>query len=321
MTELSKKILADYQVRKTKRQKETFRRWLCAELEGLGYTPREETGNLSTNVVVGDPDSAAVIYTAHYDTCPVLPVPNFITPRNLLWYLLYQLLLVAPMFLLAIGGEIALLLAWESVFGVECPMWLAVGVVYLVMGFFVWAIMFGPANKHTANDNTSGVITLLEIAQALPEALRDRVCLVFFDNEEKGLLGSSAFAAAHGDVKKNTLLVNFDCVSDGDYIQFYPSRALKRDYDTVAALEWAFVPGGKKEVEVVTGFGFYPSDQAQFKRGVGVCALKKSRLFGYYMNYIHTKKDIVLEAENIRLLCAGAVRLARKYAAGDLEKS
>ena len=74
-------------------------------------------------------------------------------------------------------------------------------------------------------------------------------------------------------------------------------------------LRASFLPAGDKSVEVVESFGFYPSDQAAFRRGVGVCALKKSRVFGWYMDRIHTKRDTVLEETNIDLLRAGAVRL------------
>jgi len=310
MTTLSRKIMEEYQIRKTKKQKEQFRLWLCAELEKLGYMPRVESGNFSHNIVVGDPETAKVIFTAHYDTPPVLPFPNFITPRNLLWYLLYQVAIISPVFALAIAAEIGTIFLWEAVAGTECPMWAAIGVMYAVLVFEIWWMMAGKANRHTANDNTSGTITLVEIAQALPEELRNRVCLVFFDNEEKGLLGSSSFAGKHKSVKKNTLLVNFDCVSDGDYIQFYPGKAVKKETGTLAALETAFPSTAEKTTEVVTAFGFYPSDQAQFSRGVGVCALKKSRLFGYYMDRIHTKKDTVMMEENVHLLAEGAVRLA-----------
>ena len=67
----------------------------------------------------------------------------------------------------------------------------------------------------------------------------------------------------------------------------------------------------EKTVEVVRGFGFYPSDQAKFRRGVGVCALKKSPVCGYYMDKIHTRRDTVLDEENVALLCSGTVRLLR----------
>lgn len=315
MTPLSQKILTDYQVRKTKKQKQNFRDWLCGELKNLGYESRIESGNFSRNILVGDPEKAKVLFTAHYDTPPILPFPNFITPRNLLWYLLYQILIVLPIFVLAAGAEVVVMLLWEFVIGADCPMWLAIGTMYAVLLFFLWWIYAGPANKHTVNDNTSGTLTLVEIAQALPTELRDKVCFVFFDNEEKGLLGSSAFAGKHKDVKKNALVVNFDCVSDGDYIQFFPTKAVKKEADVLSALESAYLSTTEKATEVVRSFGFYPSDQAQFRRGVGVCALKKKSIIGYYMDRIHTGKDTVLMEENIHLLRDGSVRLAEGLSA------
>ena len=52
--------------------------------------------------------------------------------------------------------------------------------------------------------------------------------------------------------------------------------------------------------------GFFASARDD---GVGVCALKKSKFFGWYMDRIHTKKDTVLDEENIAMLRAGTVRL------------
>lgn len=308
MTPQSQQILKDFQIRKSKRQKETFRAWLCEELEKAGYAPRVEKEKSlveSHNVVVGDPEKAEILFTAHYDTCAVLPFPNFVTPRNMLVYTLYQLLLCLGFFALAFGGELALLMLWN-----DAPMWLCLAVPYGVCIFCVWWMLDGKANKHTANDNTSGVVTLVETALALPEEYRDRVCFVFFDNEEKGLFGSGAFARRHRTVKRDKLLLNFDCVSDGDYIQLYPAKALKKDAAALERLEDAFRGRGEKTAEVVRGFAFYPSDQRAFRLGVGVCALKKQPVIGYYMNRIHTRRDTVLEEENIRLLRDGALRLA-----------
>lgn len=310
MTELSRTILETYQIRKSAKQKAAFREFLCAHLREMGYDVKIE-GKSSKNIVVGDPAQAKVIYTAHYDTCPVLPFPNFITPRSILWYLLYQLLICVPVFALAVGAEVGTMLLWEKVTGEMCPLAVAILAMYAVLLLFIWWLYAGPANQHTVNDNTSGVLTLVEIAQQLPEELRGKVCLVFFDNEEKGLLGSAAFAKKHKAVRKNTLVVNFDCVSDGDSIQLFPAKGLKKREEILSVLENAFLPAGEKTVEVVRSFGFYPSDQAKFKQGVGVCALKKSRIFGWYMDRIHTKKDTILMEENIHLLRQGALRLAQ----------
>lgn len=301
MSVVSHTVMEQYQIRKSRKQKEAFRAWLREMLQKEGYQVSEEKKTFSTNIVVGDPERAKVLFTAHYDTCAVLPVPNFITPRNMVFYLGYQILLSLLILGLGFGAEVALLLLWE-----DCPIWAAMGALYVVIGFLFWWLLDGPANKHTANDNTSGVITLLETALALPADQRDKVCFVFFDNEEKGLFGSSAFAAKHRNAKKNTPMINFDCVSDGDYIHLFPNKREKKDSELWKLLREAFTAGGEKSVTVMQGV--YPSDQRAFARGVGVCALKKNRILGYYMDRIHTNRDTVLDERNIALLRDGILR-------------
>lgn len=306
MTEQSRKILDEMQVRKSKKQKAAFRAWLCGELEQAGYAPCVEEGFAARNVVVGDPDKAQVLLTAHYDTQAVLPVPNLITPRNLFFFVLYQALIVLPLFLVVAAAE-GLIFAFVPK---SAAWWLAPLSCIAICAFFMWWVIDGKANRHTANDNTSGVLTLLETALALPPEHRDRVCFVFFDNEEKGMFGSAAFTKAHRKAKKETLNINFDCVSDGNFIQFFPGRKLKMDEDVLARIEAAFPGNTEKRTEVVRGFGFYPSDNALFQKGVGVCALKRRKIIGYYMDRIHTRRDTVLEEENIELLRRGALALA-----------
>lgn len=305
MTPQSRRIMDQFQIRKSKKQKAAFRNWLCGELGTAGYNPVIEEGFAARNVVVGDPDKADILLTAHYDTQAVLPIPNFITPRNPLFYALYQVLIVLPLFIVVALVE-GILLA----FAPEDVLWWMMPLSSIaICAFFIWWILDGKANRHTANDNTSGVITLVETALALPPEQRDKACFVFFDNEEKGLLGSSAFAKRHKKVKTQSLLLNFDCVSDGDSIQFFPQKKLKRDSAALKRLEKAFLPTTGKDVQVVRGFGFYPSDNANFKRGAGVCALRRKKVIGYYMSRIHTRRDTVLDEKNIALLRDGALHL------------
>ena len=74
MTETTREIFEKYEVRKTKRQKKKFRKYIKALASEQGYMVKEEKGYLGArNVIIGDPDRAKVIYTAHYDTCPKLP--------------------------------------------------------------------------------------------------------------------------------------------------------------------------------------------------------------------------------------------------------
>ena len=312
MTGISREVLEKWEIRKSKKEKKAFRTWLCQQLKDAGYDPHVEgTRGLwpSHNVVVGNPNKARVLLTAHYDTCAVLPFPNFITPRNLFWYLVYQILICVVFFgvvfaVTFLGALGTMLLTENEDLGVAVGSLLGYGTLI----FGMWWMLDGKANRHTANDNTSGVVTLLEIALALPEELRSGVCFVFFDNEERGLLGSNAFVKRHRDSRKKALVINFDCVGDGDSLQFFPAKKVKKT-PTMELLRQSYLAAGEKSVEVVDGFGFYPSDQAAFQQGVGVCALKKSKLFGWYMDRIHTGRDTVLDEGNIDLLRAGTVRL------------
>lgn len=306
MMEQSHKIMEDFQIRKSRKQMEAFRNGLCEELKNAGYTPSVEKKFTAKNVVVGNPDTAKVIFSAHYDTCAVLPIPNFITPRNMFFYICYQMLFLLIFLVVVFIFDFAVFSLTDA--SAEA----GIGLSYILCIFMVWWIIDGPANKHTANDNTSGVITLLETALVMRPEDRKKVCFVFFDNEEKGMFGSAAFTKAHKRAKKEALNINFDCVGDGDYIQFFPGKRLKKDEAALERIETSFEGRGEKQTEVVRSFGFYPSDNASFKRGVGVCALKHKRFIGYYMDRIHTNKDTVFEEENIALLRDGALRLAAR---------
>ena len=165
-------ILSAFPVRKSKQQKQEFRDAVQSYLAQFGYSASVEKGSLGCrNVVIGDPETAQYLITAHYDTCARLPIPNLITPCNFWAFLGYQLVVMLLMLLVpAIPGALAGLLAGSFDVG------------YYVWFLCVWAVialvMIGPANKHNANDNTSGVVTLLEIARSLPESQRGKVCFV-----------------------------------------------------------------------------------------------------------------------------------------------
>jgi Zn-dependent M28 family amino/carboxypeptidase len=178
-------------------------------------------------------------------------------------------------------------------------------VVYLL--FFI-LLLAGPANKHTANDNTSGVITLLEIYQAMDPETRQQVCFVFFDNEEKGLIGSGRFRKQYRKDIKQTLMINFDCVSDGDHFLLGISKKANRKHRV--AIAQAFTPSGQKQVlmENLKKI-YYPSDQSGFPLAIAVAALKYTKPFGYYMDRIHTKRDTVFQQENIAYLTEKTLQL------------
>ena len=310
MTETTKEIFEKYQVRKSHKQKASFIEYVKQIAERYGYDFKVEKGAFGArNIVIGKPDTAKVLYTAHYDTCARLPFPNFITPKNFLVYLLYQFLIVAIFFAITFVLEVFVGLILSFIPTVEDPIYLIIyilpQVICLVM---LYLLLGGPANKNTANDNTSGVTTILDIMENLPQDQKSKVAFVLFDLEEAGLFGSSSFASKHKTIKKNTLVINFDCVSDGQTMLFALKRTTKKYAEL---LEKAFVSTPDIAVEI-TRNAFYPSDNASFKGGIGVAALKKSKLFGtLYMDRIHTNKDVIYREENIRFLTNCAIKLAQ----------
>ena len=294
-------VLTAFPVRKSKQQKQEFRDAAQSYLKQFGYSPTVEKGSFGCrNMVIGDPETAQYLITAHYDTCARLPIPNLITPCNFWAFLGYQLVVMLLMLLVpAIPGALAGLLVGSFDVG------------YYVWFLCVWAmialVMIGPANKHNANDNTSGVVTLLEIARSLPESQRGKVCFVLFDLEEAGLIGSAAYRKAHKKASDSQLVLNLDCVGDGDYIRFFPTKKLKKDRKKLTSLYKACGYLGKKDVLVhEKGFSVCPSDQANFPYGVGICALRKKGKT-LYLSRIHTPKDTILEETNVNILRAALI--------------
>lgn len=297
-------LMEHFPVRKSKKQKTAFLGWVTGVLKGAGYQPRVETEKPfgSRNLILGDPETAKVVFTAHYDTPARLLFPNFIVPESLLATLIAQLPLLAVIFAVIFGIEGLLFRFLPSpLMGMIATYALLLGTLYLIMA--------GPANPSNVNDNTSGTVTVLETALALPAELRGSVAFVLFDHEELGLFGSSGFYKRHKKAMGATLLVNFDCVSDGDHIRFFPGKRLKKQEKLLRALADAYSPVDGKTVAVVKGKASYPSDQKFFPFGVGVAALRRG-FFGLCIGRIHTARDVIFEEKNIELLRDGSLSLA-----------
>ena len=186
--------------------------------------------------------------------------------------------------------------------GFSLPVALAAYVALFVL------MLSGPANKNTANDNTSGVTVLLDLMEVLPEGDRENAAFIFFDLEESGLIGSAAYFAKHRENMQDKLVINFDCVSDGEDILFVLQKGASAYSKTIKT---AYESNESCRVSVESKGVFYPSDQMCFPSGVGVAALKRSKRGVLYMDKIHTKKDVVYREENIEFLVNGSVKLTQ----------
>ena len=309
MTVTTQEIFEKYEVRKTKEQKASFREYLLSYAKGQGYEAHEEQINKNAaNVVVGDPASAEVIYTAHYDTCAVMPFPNLITPKCIPIYLIYQLfvtvaMLIVPILIMAIGST----LVYDKT-GSEALRAIPVVGGYALMWVIIILMINGPANKHTANDNTSGITLLIDLMTDMPAEYRSKAAFIFFDLEERGTVGSKKYAQKHRNIAKTRPVINFDCVSDGKNVLFF---AKKKAAELEEKLNEAFKSNDVYSVEVATKKIIYPSDQRNFDYGVGVSALNKTKRGLLYMNKIHTPRDTVYDEENIEFLKNGAIEFTR----------
>ena len=299
-------ILLKYEIRKSNKEKTDFIKYITERLAQSGYNPEtdiniEEKGKglfKSRNIIVGNPDEAKVLLGGHYDTCAWIPFPNLMAPTNPVIFWGYQILLTIMILVPTslIGFAAGVLTGNNGV------------VAYYSFLFALFALMFqlmvGYRNKHTANDNTSGIITLTHILETLPEEHRNKVCVIYFDNEEKGLLGSAFFYKKHKKEINDKMLINFDCVGDGKNIATMADSRCRKDelYPLfVEALEKNVDGADVNYLRRKMKFMMFPSDQANFRKGIGVCSLKKSPI-GYYVARIHTYFDTNCRKENVEYL-------------------
>ena len=308
---LKQYLLTVHPVRRTAGQKAEFRKWLLSELKKSGWRAHEESYgkfNGSVNVIAGDPDRADVCLCAHYDTGSRMLLPNFVSPTNVLAHVIYHLAAALVLIGLVFGVSLAVCFPLDQP-ALMLPLFLLLALAAL------WLSAFGPPNQNNANSNSSGVLALLATADAA--AHDKRVCLVFLDNSEKNMLGAAAFRKKHMNNLSQTLMVNFDCVGDGDNLLLIPSKYSRWDAALTEALEQSFpAEGPVRRRLLVKGLQYYPSDHRRFKYSVAVCACRYLAGLGYYIPHLRTKRDTVLREENIACIAQAIARFLPLYLDG-----
>ncbi|MCF8363517.1 MAG: Zn-dependent exopeptidase M28, partial [Prolixibacteraceae bacterium] len=195
--------LLEIKKRSNRSEKDEFLNIVEGKLKNLGYcTQRKELGDIITKVNLytkcKDPE---YIFIAHYDTGKILPF----------WFnWLFQIFGINRQLLF-----IPLMLAWSDYF---MP-WLssiqetAASTLSAILGFSFFSILF--PNPKNYDDNTSGVIALLYIAEYLKGKGDDNVQFIFVDKEESGLFGSLAQKKEmrrNGELQKSPQIISIDCV-------------------------------------------------------------------------------------------------------------
>ena len=281
-----------YPIRRRRCEKEDFYHYVVGIL-GEHRVKRETIGK-HENIIIGDPEKAKVIVTAHYDTPAASPVPNFMIPANKILCLLVNLCFPVSIAL----ASLLLALGIGAVFALDET---AVPLIYLAVyfpAFFGCTRLF--ANRHNKNDNTSGVAAVLTLAARCGD---DKAAFILFDNEEKGLLGSKAFYKKNAQMMEQKLLVNLDCVGNGDqFLCIVKEKAEKNEVYRLLA-ESLVADGEPFAVHYIPFQKSHSnSDHKNFPCAVGVMAARKGKMFKFITGRIHTAKDTVADSKNITFL-------------------
>ena len=281
-----KELNARFPVRKSRKQKDAFRRYVLETAQQMGYQAKVEEKRLlvrNRSILIGDIDRAKVLVTAHYDTPATVGLPNLMLPMNRPMFYLMQAVIAVVMLAFIFLPTTLVERLTDSLLWTEGTL---IGLYVLMM----YLLLAGVPNPHNVNDNTSGVCGVLAMMEAFAAEKPEDIAFVFFDNEEKGLLGSGTLAKAHPQVAKETLVLNMDCIGVGEAMLLMLPQAVRERYPALG--ETARANGG---IPVVLGEMEkcnFPSDQKHFALGVGICACRKGKHLGWYCNRIHTRHDI-----------------------------
>lgn len=152
--------------------------------------------------------------------------------------------------------------------------------------------------SHGAYDNMTGCIGLIGVLEEMKKTAPNRYGLrfVFCGSEERGLLGSKAYTAAHEEeLKKIALNINIDMIGTymGRFIACCSTETKLVDYITYFCAEKGWGMNARQ--------GVYSSDSTPFA-DKGVPALSFARLAPGNIAPIHNRYDTmeVLSAEQIR---------------------
>ena len=190
---IREEIDAQFPIRKTTAQKRAFEKWVMAKMREMGYRPYVDGMNRKDklrhrNIVAGDPQNAELLISAHYDTAATIGVPDLRIPRNFPVYILAQGAVLLGMLLISLLIGTAVGLATKS------GDWLILTFFFAYLALML-LMMFGAANKHNVNDNTSGIAALLETMQRLSPEAREKTAFILFDHQETGSRGAKSYGA------------------------------------------------------------------------------------------------------------------------------
>ena len=203
-----------FPTRITGKQKESFLQEIERELHERHFaTQRIAVRKLLLNrLLMTVCEQPKIIFLAHYDTPTIMPF----------WFSLFFRVfghtrqILSSIFLL---GFLFVFFSLPSFGLTNSPLLVTIFfLIQLVLLLSLFSLLI--PNPHNHEDNTSGIIGLMALADWLADkpAIQKQVQFVFLDNEEWGLLGSGSlknFWEKNNYAYQKATIINLDCISRG----------------------------------------------------------------------------------------------------------
>ncbi|MBQ9290410.1 MAG: M28 family peptidase [Clostridia bacterium] len=283
-----------YPVRKTEEEKTAFLKFLTGTLEEHGYQPETEVSGLrkSRNIVVGNPEKAAIVLCAHYDTPAAKWPGNLLIPVNIPAYFVWQLL---SMLLLLVPALVLYLIAWQFIG--RTAVWLF---FLSYVGLLLWQTI-GSGNRNNRNQS-SGLAVLLEVMAALPESARRHTAFVFFDRGEEFTLGAKAYGKEHLQVQYTRLILQLDALGLGKELVLIPKKPARKctGYQRLVRI----LEGTEGMHLEVAGAGMQicPGDYKCFQCGMILLSCVRRPLIGLCIPNLHTRRDTEVDEKQLEAI-------------------
>ena len=284
--------------RLTRKQKEGFLSAIKEVLQTRDYETEQTKirhWGIPNRVLLTKCKKPKVIFLAHYDTPTIMP-PG-ISPIYRLFGHTRQG--ISSIFLIVLMLALFIFHSWLEIVGLG---YWATAYLVVISLLFVVPIFF--PNPFNAEDNTSGVLSLLALADWIADKpYKDAVQFVFLDNEEWGLIGSQALKKRwqkQGHLHSETIIINLDCVSRGR-----KPLVVYHKNDRMARKVLPFIQSYLPETEIFDMKHTPLSDNFTFRKegAINISYTNPSIIpGGFYIPGIHSPNDRAFFPEKTALL-------------------
>jgi len=301
--------LLEIQRRFFRKEKNQFLDAVEEKLTEYGYEfERKSLGNIvkSVNLETKN-DNPDFIFIAHYDTGVTMPF--WFHPLSKLFGVNSIVsIMVIVVLLRVLNGVTSSLLPccvslWDTTFYIN---WSRVVLFILLFQMLI-------PNKKNSDDNTSGVIALLQLAKKMKENGMDNVKFIFVDNEEWGLFGSKAhrkFLEREQLISPHCKVISIDCVGGSgkipliirngksEYVDFF-QKEMQKEFELC------------KSDRMLLPF----SDNYSFRKygALNISFVERAKIpVGYYISNVHTSKDKEIDLPKIEKLTDVLIDVIKK---------